>query len=375
MRVPRVRIDSHRRRWPWALAAVVLAVLAGWAGRAPGPLPPAPAAKTAALTALPVMQEPMPVEPAPRPVAVRVVAPKRPDSGSQPDTEPYSEPPACASAEPDAAGGEARQRWLAAMQASSDERQRAAGWLIGLVDTNDDAVPLRDRLATLAATSRDGHVQAYAWRACRGDASLSSACQALAPDAWARIEPDNAAAWLAMAVDPRLDGQAQREALRRAAGSTRLESHGPALHALAQAAQPRGAGGLDRVMMARDIVEARADWLGSEALRQHCSDMLPADSPLAQACDALATLLATQAQSLPDLLEARETGQRVGWPAERLVALRDEEQALAALDRQRFDAPRDLSCASLAHQDAFYADVGRLGEVAALREALQRAAR
>lgn len=389
MRFARVRIDP-RRRWPALLAALValmlVALLVGaWvrhlAQPAAAPLPaiawpssswPVDAASSDAPQRPPASARAPPQRRADP--AARATLEAAPDPVAEPDStaEARAEDSACPAVVTNDRGHAPRQRWLAAMQASGEERQRAAGWLIGLVDAAEDGSALRDRLATLAASSADARVLAYAWRACRGDASLSSACQALAPDAWARVEPDNAAAWLAMAVDPRIDGAGQLDAVRRAAAATRLDNHGTELHALAQAAQPGGIAGLDRAMMARDIVEARADWLGTEALRQHCSGPAADDASLGAACSTLAALFATKGQTLPDLAAALETGRRLGWSGERLDALRDEEQALAALDRQRFDAPRDLSCAALDRQEGFYADVGRVGEVPALREALRR---
>lgn len=268
-----------------------------------------------------------------------------------------------------------RERWLAAMQASADDRVRAAGWMIARAAGSEPPEILRDRLATLAASSRDPLVQAYALRACRGEVAESSACQALAPDNWARLEPDNAAAWLAVAADPRVDPAAQLDALQQAARGSRFDSHATELHALAQAAQPSGIGDLDRLTMAREVVAARADWLGTEALRQHCSAAALREPVRVPTCEAIADLLVTRAQTLPDLQQAREIGQRLGWPGERLDALRDETEALAALDRQRFDSPEAMSCTALARHSAYFADVGRLGEVGALRQAQQRAPR
>jgi hypothetical protein len=267
---------------------------------------------------------------------------------------------------------ETGDRWVAGMQSSGDERSRAAGWLLGM---NDDRVALRDRLATLAATSRDPLVQAYALRACRGESAASSACQALSPMNWAQLEADNAAAWLAVAADPRVDPLAQIEALLQATRASRYDTHAAALHALVQAAAPAGINDFDRLTMAREIGNARADWLGTEALRVHCSASGVADASRAQLCDRIADLLATRAQSVPDLLQAREIGQRLGWPEDRLDALRDEADAMVAFERRSFESGEPLSCAVLARHNAYFADVGRLGEVAALRLAMQRAPR
>lgn len=262
-----------------------------------------------------------------------------------------------------------RERWIAAMQTSGDDRSRAAGWLLGLSSAN---APLRDRLATLAATSSDPLVLAFALRACRGDSGGSSACQALSPESWASLEGDNAAAWLAVATDPRVEPAVQLDALQRASQATRLDSHAAALHPLVQAAAPAGTGEADRVAMAREVAGARADWLGSEALRTHCSIAFATDLQRAQVCGRLAELFASQAQTVPDLQQARELGQRLGWKDERLDALRDEAEALAALAHRIAEPDAASDCAALQRQSGFYAEVGRFGEVAALRQAMKR---
>jgi hypothetical protein len=263
-----------------------------------------------------------------------------------------------------------RTRWIATMQARADERVRAAGWLIGS-EVGEDAD--RDRLAILAASSGDPLVVAYALRACRSGAAQSSACLALPPESWATLEPDNTAAWLALAADPRVGSAQQLDALQRAAQAPRLDSYGPTLHALAEAAQPAGLDAAEGLAMARDIATARGDWMPTEALRLHCNARDLADTHRAATCAALAEALADRAQSLPDLVQAREIGQRLGWPADRLDALRDDIGALVAGERQIVEGDDASDCDTLQRSRAFYADVARLGEVGALRAALRDA--
>src|SRR5260221_29749 len=83
--------------------------------------------------------------------------------------------------------GPAREREVDAAQAAAAETLRASS---------------RERLVALAAGSRDALVQAYALQACRA-AGVVASCQGVSPEAWARLEPDNAAPWLAIAESPR----------------------------------------------------------------------------------------------------------------------------------------------------------------------------
>lgn len=252
------------------------------------------------------------------------------------------------------------------MQTAADDRVRAAGWLIAL---QAGGRTQREPLATLAATSADPVVQAYAQRACRGDPTSSSACLALPPDAWARLEPDNAAAWLALAADARADAHVQIDALRQAARASRFETHMPLLHALVAASPRAGADG-DSLAIAGVVTAARGDWLATEALRMHCLGVSAHDDDARTVCDAIAVLLQTQAQALPDLQQALEVGIRLGWSAERRDVLRDDIARLAAVERQvaEIDDPQD--CAALARTADYYAGVGRVGPIATLRQAI-----
>jgi hypothetical protein len=379
MRLARIWFDQPRVRWRIVIASAAIAtgLIALWiahhrelwsAQEVVVAVAPRIAAAASIAAPAPVRRGVVLAKAAPQPASA--VAAARPPRSSD----------ACGLGDataPDDAALERRaralqERWITTMQTSGDERLRAAGWMLGSAETR---ATLRDRLATLAATSRDPLVQAFALRACRTDAASSSACQALSPETWARLEVDNAAAWLAVAADPRVDLPAQLEALQQAGRAGQFDTHASTLHALVQAAQPVGVSDYDRVTMAREVVNARADWLGTEALRLHCGAVILTDSDRRSLCEHLADMLATRAQTVPDLLQAREIGQRVGWKEERLDALRDEADALTALERRSFESADTSSCTALARQSSFFADVGRLGEVGALRQALQRGTR
>lgn len=383
MRPGRIWFDTPGVQWRLvllvvAVATVLIALLIGWqrelwsaqqvvvavAPRLAASAAPASAPRRVAYAAPAASALPQPARPAAPPRAEVCAARGAADEDIAP--EELSEPALQRRSRDTGA------RWLAAMQASGDERTRAAGWLLA---QGGDTAAQRDRLATLAASSRDAQVQAYALRACRGAGPASSACQSLTPQAWVQIEADNGAAWLALAGDARLEPAVQLDALRQAARARRFDTHGAALQGLVQAAAPPGTGELDRLAMARLVAALRGDWLVTEPLRLHCSASALVDPERSGLCDAIADMLATQGQSVPDLLQARDIGQRVGWPEDRLEALRDEADALFAFERRRTDASELANCGELARLNGFYAEVGRLGQLAALRQAMQRSAR
>jgi hypothetical protein len=350
----------HVVRGALALAAWVFLVWLAWPSSRP-PVRPSRAEPVAAIPAM--MTEPAPPRPPLRQRHVHKVAYAAPSRWASRERCPAPAATGARRAETPSQVDELH-RWLATMESTADDRVRAAGWFI---DLDRQGSSNRDQLATLAATSSDPVLQALAQRACRSVSDESSACQALAPDAWTRLEPDNAAAQLAEAADPRLDDGAQVAALQAAARATHFDSHLLELHALAESVRPADAGDADRIAMATEVVRARADWLATEALRAHCSGAALANETLRAACSIIADSLPVQAQTLADLQEARELGERLHWPVDRLDGLRDTAVALEAVERVRTQLDDEGDCSQLAAAGNFYADVGQRGEIGALQ--------
>jgi hypothetical protein len=66
-------------------------------------------------------------------------------------------------------------------------------------------------------------------------------------------------------------------------------------------------------------------------------------------------------------------GERLGWPAERVAAMRDERTALSWLSMQWATNPLKIfSCAGLAFLEQLNSDTLRFGEMGALRLQLER---
>ena len=91
-----------------------------------------------------------------------------------------------------------------------------------------------------------------------------------------------------------------------------------------------------------------------------------------QTCEALADLLVSRGDTLLDLGVGRALGEKLGWPADRVAALRDEGLALMALQTEQLVTRQPYSCASVENLVAHYAEVARLGELATMREVLRR---
>lgn len=265
--------------------------------------------------------------------------------------------------------------WRDALLTSPAAPARAAGLRLLAIASPADPQPV-SRLAQLAHDSREPMVYALALAACqqRSEGPAPGACQLLSAEQWAALEPDNAVPWLHLAGVPRTD---PREALFRAAHAARVSAHWGVLHTQVMTAQPGGATPLDRLAMSTDALAiATAQPLPPYAVAtKYCDAAAVRDVNRRQQCDALAELLAMRGETLVDLAVARSLGERLGWPAERLQALRDERDALPLVQQTQADGADLFSCAAIDRQTAWYGEVARRGELGALREALRRSGR
>jgi len=106
---------------------------------------------------------------------------------------------------------------------------------------------------------------------------------------------------------------------------------------------------------------------------QYCSVTDVRDSNRQQICSAVAEVLSSKGTNLMDLGFGTTIGQRAGWPAERVAALREEHDALSQVSSSiTTDAARPLSCAALQKLARYAVDLGRYGELGVTRRALKQ---
>lgn len=273
------------------------------------------------------------------------------------------------------------------MQASADERIRAAGFAL-----SQDI----EEMVKLASRTRDAQVYAIAQTACRalgtslgtslgssagsaGGTSLGAVASA-ADKAWCEtltnaqrvvLEPDNAAAWIMAAGDAveRNDPASADDALRRAAVAPVL-SH----HAMAVVAQ------VERHAAAGSTAANGALWV-QRALQdsgQHSAVMplsLCSERSLGtrrEACQQLAQRLLDRPDTLADLALGLSLGRQVGVDDSLLVRKRAELDAVQAADHvraQRWEGDNRYSCAALAGKREWLRKVQAQGEWRVSRDA------
>lgn len=241
----------------------------------------------------------------------------------------------------------------------------------------------RDALARLASTTDDVHVYAWAWRACKGaPEGAPGACMQVGAAQWARLDPDNAEAWLAVAEEARRhkDEAALDDAMFHVAAA---ERHDPGRMALAAALAdytPHDERSLIGTALAiaqavRIDAAGSADWQG---VAEYCSAGATAEANRRETCDRVAGVLAERSTSVAARDVAVTLGRRLGWSEERLEALAREREAEPAAARasgggpDRFDP---MACAAMHASIERVRAEAEFGEIEALRRGVAGAGR
>jgi hypothetical protein len=304
------------------------------------------------------------------------------------------------------AGDAARRRLVTTLAQQPDELARAAGLLLQRdegpphanapqacegADCNAPAEPgeselqrqarvganasQRDALAQMAVATRSPAVYTLAWRACR--ASPGGACQMLSTRQLATLDPNNADAWLEVASEADQHGETGLvdEALYRASKATTADLRWGQVSALALRNLPPGTPAIERraVMARAEAIESALAMPGLKTLMQHCDANAVRDGNRLQVCADIAELLSKRSTTLLDMAIGQALGARVGWPAERLQALRLERDAMSQALKPMAAAPgTEWSCAQIERETRWVLDMSQFGEIGAARMLIAR---
>lgn len=280
---------------------------------------------------------------------------------------------------PERARQDTWDRLRAVFAASDDERLRAIGFLLDARSAEQSAAAPRDALARLAAGSSDSLVYALAIEACKSldtQRVEAGACQLVSAEQWTRVDPHNAVPWLSLAslARERKDAAGEAEAVYRASLAQVSDSHAAVLPKMISQALPPDLAPIGRTIALVDAYRAQAAFHqpAHRAASRYCAADAVADSNLSQVCEQLATLLIDRGRALPDPLTGRTIGERVGWPAQRVQELQDEQQALMLSAVAHTGGNTALNCENVTRLTQWAAQASELGEFGAMRELLKR---
>jgi hypothetical protein len=267
----------------------------------------------------------------------------------------------------------------ALMLASADEQVRAAALAIG-ARWGDASRATRlahlVRLVHLAAGSRDATVYAIALDACT--AAPAAECALLSQAQWARLDPDNAQPWLALAAEARQqqDRDGEADAMRHAAHAHRSDFPAALLPHLVDRALGPVVPALQRTLGLSLGVSAQAAWRPSHSAQADvwCVAEEAGVADRREVCDALAQTLALGGTTVSDLNLGLAIGQRLGWPTPRLATLQQEQEAISETGAYT-EVGVDWSCDAVERLSRTLRQLASGGERQAMRDAMARSGR
>ncbi len=276
----------------------------------------------------------------------------------------------------------ALMRWLAALRNSDDYRARATGIFVSTVLEGRHAEKgatqeAREELVAMAVTSADPAIYAVALKECAFTAAdAASACAQLSPRGWAKLDPDNAAAWLlvaARALENR-DIAAEAAAFTQASRAHRSDSYNYSLLQYAAPDMPSDATPLERWSLAINVIGIEAAFV--EPFRPtflHCSQEAVLDNTVAQQCNSLAELWVTHPTTVLDLVMGRLIGAQVGWSAKRIADLTEKTNAYMQVltEATPSEPDNEWTCKGVEQGNAYIAKLTRMSEIGVMQELLE----
>lgn len=235
----------------------------------------------------------------------------------------------------------------------------------------------RESAAELARQTGDPAVHAYATARCWLDLEgrLASRCLPTAINAWQRVEPDNAAPWLADIGMHEAAAGAQETADRlfRASQARRCSQYGHSpwqaldTPAARQAPGPVRAG-LISLLTSNPMM---AVGIALKPVSEYCTQQRVVNANVAQTCEGLISLMLDKADDLVGLYVGQRLAQRLNWPRDRWALADDVRAVQTEVSLNDSMGLLDVSCKGLERSRSVFSAYGRLGE----REQVIRRAR
>jgi hypothetical protein len=266
----------------------------------------------------------------------------------------------------------------AAVAAPSTHEKAASRQILAAVEAGEAAsAPHRGALIRLAQGNRDAEVYKLAFLTCQALTRVKDQqCAQLSALEWAQRDPTDGLAWLyAVGEAHAAKDLAAREAAvyrlsqaKRVSGSWQAMSALAAHPALSEAPIPTQIGATLQLTLLQ-TGQALPSYLG---LFDHCSTPAIAADPFRrQRCSESARVLVDKESTLLGMMVGIDLGERSGWPAEQIAALKERHDALRWLqveDVRQF--PTAITCSGFPAWRTGVLRHGAVGERGAVEEGL-----
>jgi len=280
------------------------------------------------------------------------------------------------------------------LAARSTDRERALGLYLQMVAAWAQArgncggedvacgatVESRGALVRLATTTSDADAYALAIFSCAPPFghTANGDCGSLSYGQWARIEPDNAVPWLYLAgeAEGHRDQNAAEEALYRASKARYSDPHLDQISGLVASDAMATLSPTVQIDLAGSLfsIQGGLPHPNLSVVMHYCGISVQSDPNRVETCGDLAATLIERSRTAVEVLIGGRIAERVGWTDPRLVALRDEADAmrwrLSSMGTWRISQQESMlsSCDSLQRLRRNMVAQAQLGESGRLRQ-------
>ena len=226
-------------------------------------------------------------------------------------------------------------------------------------------------LAKIASTTNNPDTYATAYYGCRG--RKDAACAAVTAARWSQLDPENAVAWIEVAAEAskQKNELASHAAMVKASQRKQYNKRVPALDMLLGTVDLSALSLLEQSTFLTQLQALNFVFPSYINASQYCNPALTSAPERIAACANIATLVANQDQSLLGQLIALSIGEKAGWDAANVKAKKDEMRAYLYLPASDINPNDTLSCENAQRRISNAIDTFKLGELEAAKKRMR----
>ncbi len=225
-------------------------------------------------------------------------------------------------------------------------------------------------LIKLAETTNDPDVYAMAFHQCQK--KKAAGCSNVTAEQWAKLDPDNAVPWLAIAggAIQRKDAVAGDAALEKFASLPKLNSRKPPLADVLQSEQIQSLAPMTKANVGFNLMATNGSLMLYDLGRfgKYCGLEFASSDKRKEICGLVANRFADQDEDWVTKMMGRNIGERAGWSKSRTGAIKAEFEEYISLAIEEVSDPKMLSCDGLTRLNERAIDMLKLSEIGAFRK-------